>query len=196
LSSRSSRITIIAAERRWSAPTTTSGTGGGCPISAHTPREEAKPEGMERCSSRDHRSGLDPGGGDRRRETRRWRRGRADGNGVGAASPFLFSRYRSVRETRSVGPRPGIRTRRTPGWKHFRFTILMIGLRTKKMAATRGRSYSVGPSSRSRSPAASPRTLHRSHRTSAWRRCRQAGEVEQELHVGTATESFAFAVGV
>jgi hypothetical protein len=58
----SSRITIMArGGGRGSAPTTTSGTGGGYPISTHRPREEAKPEGMERWSTRDHRSGLDFG---------------------------------------------------------------------------------------------------------------------------------------
>jgi hypothetical protein len=72
-SSRSSRITIMAAGRRRSAPTTTSGAGGECPIFVHTPREEAKQEGMERWSSGDHRSGLGSGRGDRRREIRRWR---------------------------------------------------------------------------------------------------------------------------
>jgi hypothetical protein len=38
--------------RAGSAPTTTSGAGGGCPISMHKPREEVKPEGMERWSTR------------------------------------------------------------------------------------------------------------------------------------------------
>jgi hypothetical protein len=82
----------MAVERRWSAPTATSGAGGGCPISVHTPREEAKPEGMEKWSSGDHRSGLDSGGGDLRREIRRRRRGReaaeghAAGTSVGAAA--------------------------------------------------------------------------------------------------------------
>jgi hypothetical protein len=32
---------------RWSAPITTSGAGGGCSISAHTPREEVKEEGWK-----------------------------------------------------------------------------------------------------------------------------------------------------
>jgi hypothetical protein len=59
--------------RQWSAPTTTSGVGGGRPISAYTAREEAKPEGIERWSSTDHRSGLGSGGGGRRREIRRCR---------------------------------------------------------------------------------------------------------------------------
>jgi hypothetical protein len=55
---------------------------GGCPISAHTPREEAKPEGMERWSSGDHRSGLGTSGGDRRRDIRRRRRGREAAEGA------------------------------------------------------------------------------------------------------------------
>jgi hypothetical protein len=70
----SSRITIMArGGGQGSAPTTTSGAGGGYPISTHRPREEAKPEGMERWSTRDHRSGLDFCRGVRRREIRRQR---------------------------------------------------------------------------------------------------------------------------
>jgi hypothetical protein len=61
-------------DARGSAPTTTNGAGGGYPISMHRPREEAKPEGMERWSTRDHRSGLDFGRGGWRREIRRRRR--------------------------------------------------------------------------------------------------------------------------
>jgi hypothetical protein len=63
-------------EVRGSAPTTTSGAVGGYPISTHRPREEAQPEGMERWSTRDHRSGLDLGRSGRRREIRRRRRWR------------------------------------------------------------------------------------------------------------------------
>jgi hypothetical protein len=63
-----------AGEARGSAPTTASGAGGGYPISTHRPREEAKPEGMERWSTKDHKSGLDFGRGGRRREIRRRRR--------------------------------------------------------------------------------------------------------------------------
>jgi hypothetical protein len=38
---------------QWSTLTTTSDASSGCSISAHRQREEAKPEGMERWSSRD-----------------------------------------------------------------------------------------------------------------------------------------------
>jgi hypothetical protein len=40
-------------------------------MSTQTAQKEAKPEGMERWSSGDHRSGLNFGGGGRRREIRR-----------------------------------------------------------------------------------------------------------------------------
>jgi hypothetical protein len=86
----------MAVGRQRSALTTMNDAGGGCPISADTPREEAKPERMEGWGSGDHRSGLGSGGGDWRREIRRRRRGREAAEGArgikcgGCGSFFLF----------------------------------------------------------------------------------------------------------
>jgi hypothetical protein len=91
----------------WSALTTTSGAGGGCLISAHTPREEVKPEALERWSCGDHRLGLNSGGGGRRMEIRRRRQRRREVRDVG-----LAARRRAC-----------VRRVRTPEPKHFRIFL-------------------------------------------------------------------------
>jgi hypothetical protein len=89
-------------------PTTTNDAGGGCPISAHIPREEAKPGGIERWSNGDHKSGLGSGRGDRRWEI--WRRRRAGKRrrgstaryGCGAAAFFISRDRRELRGNEDV----------------------------------------------------------------------------------------------
>jgi hypothetical protein len=109
--------------RAGECPTTMSGTDVGCPISAHTPRKEAKSEGIERWSSGDHKSGLGFGGGGRRREIRRRRRREVRGVGAWGLRLVFYSHGR----TWAHEVRDGVRRLQTPGPVHFRkINISMI----------------------------------------------------------------------